>query len=152
MTVEAFIHETALVESRAIGRGTRIWQFAIVLPNARIGEDTNICSHVFIENDVVVGSRVTIKSGVQLWDGISVEDDVFIGPNATFSNDRHPRSGNRSFRLEATVLRKGCSIGAGACILPGVEIGEGATVGAGAVVTKSVAPGAVVVGNPARPL
>jgi acetyltransferase-like isoleucine patch superfamily enzyme len=107
---------------------------------------------VFIENDVVIGARVTIKAGVQLWDGITIEDDVFIGPNVSFANDRHPRSGNRDFLIASTVLRRGCSIGAGACILPGIEIGEGAMVGAGAVVTRNVAPNTTVVGNPARSL
>ncbi|MBA3880451.1 MAG: dTDP-6-deoxy-3,4-keto-hexulose isomerase [Sphingobium sp.] len=148
----AYIDETAIVRSEAIGSGTRIWQFVIVLPGAKIGADCNICSHCFIENDVVVGDRVTIKSGVQLWDGLEVGDDVFIGPNATFTNDRHPRSGNRTFDLQRTVLEPGCSIGAGAVILAGVRIGAGALVGAGAVVTRDVAPGVTVVGNPARPM
>lgn len=149
---EVFIHSSALVDATRIGAGTRIWQFVVILPGATIGEDANICSHVFIENDVVLGARVTIKAGVQLWDGVSIEDDVFVGPNVSFTNDRYPRSGNHDFVLMRTVLRRGCSIGAGACLLPGVEIGEGATVGAGAVVTKNVAPGTIVVGNPARPL
>lgn len=148
----AYIDETAIVRSESIGSGTRIWQFVIVLPGAKIGADCNVCSHCFIENDVVIGDRVTIKSGVQLWDGLEVGDDVFIGPNATFTNDRYPRSGNRTFDLERTVLEPGCSIGAGAVILAGVRIGAGALVGAGAVVTRDVAPGVTVVGNPARPM
>ncbi len=82
-----FQHERALVESIQIGEGTRIWAFAHVLPGARIGRDCNICDHVFVENDVLVGDRVTIKCGVQLWDGLQLEDDVFIGPNVTFTND-----------------------------------------------------------------
>jgi acetyltransferase-like isoleucine patch superfamily enzyme len=138
------------VQSTAIGEGTRIWQFCVVLPGATIGRDCNICSHCFIENDVVIGDRVTIKSGVQLWDGLRVGDDVFIGPNATFTNDRHPRSGNRGFECLPTMLETGCSVGAGAVILPGVRIGRRAVVGAGAVVTKDVPDGATVVGNPAR--
>ena len=84
----ATIHRTADIQTRDIGPGTRIWQFCVILPEARIGADCNICSHCFIENDVVVGDRVTIKCGVQLWEGLRVEDDVFIGPNATFCNDR----------------------------------------------------------------
>jgi len=148
----SFVHETAIVETEQVGEGTRIWQFSVILSGAVIGEDNNICSHVFIENDVIVGSRVTIKAGVQLWNGLSVEDDVFIGPNVSFANDKRPRSANRDFILRRTLLKKGCSIGAGACILPGLVVGEGATVGAGAVVTKDVAPGVTVVGNPARPL
>lgn len=148
----AFIHPSALVDASKIGTGTRIWQFVVVLAGAVIGEETNICSHVFVESDVVIGDRVTIKAGVQLWDGITIEDGVFVGPNVTFINDRHPRSGNRGFVLERTILRQGCSIGGGACILPGIEIGEGAMVGAGAVVTKNVAANMTVIGNPARPL
>lgn len=144
------IHASADVQTSAIGDGTRIWQFCVVLPGAAIGRDCNICSHCFIENDVVIGDRVTVKSGVQLWDGLRVGDDVFIGPNATFTNDRHPRSGNRDFECMETTLESGCSIGAGAVILPGLRIGRRAIVGAGAVVTKDVPDGATVVGNPAR--
>jgi serine acetyltransferase/dTDP-4-dehydrorhamnose 3,5-epimerase-like enzyme len=115
-----------------------------------IGRDCNICDHVFIENDVVVGDRVTVKCGVQLWDGVTLEDDVFIGPNATFTNDAFPRSKQYLEQPSRTVVRAGASIGANATILPGIEVGQGAMVGAGAVVTRSVPPHAVVVGNPAR--
>lgn len=111
------IHASSDVQSSRIGEGTRIWQFCVVLPGAIIGRDCNICSHCFVENDVVIGDRVTVKSGVQLWDGLCVEDDVFIGPNATFTNDRHPRSGNRGFECLQTTLESGCSVGAGAVIL-----------------------------------
>lgn len=145
-----FQHEKALCESTNIGDGTRIWAFAHVLPNAVIGNDCNICDGVFIENDVVVGDRVTIKCGVQLWDGIKVEDDVFIGPNVTFTNDMYPRSRQYPDTFLTTLIHKGASIGANATILPGVEIGEGAMVGAGAVVTRSVPSNAIAVGNPAR--
>ena len=145
-----FIHALADVQSTAIGANTRIWQFVVVLPGAKIGQDCNICSHCLIENDVVIGDRVTVKSGVQLWDGLRVDDDVFIGPNVTFTNDKHPKSGNVNFKLLATRIDAGASIGGGATLLPGVLIGTGATVGAGAVVTKDVSPGATVVGNPAR--
>ena len=87
-----FVHEHALLESDQVGGGTRVWAFAHVLPGARIGADCNICDHTFIENDVVIGDHVTIKPGVQLWDGTRIEDDVFVGPNATFTNDPSPRS------------------------------------------------------------
>lgn len=143
-------HPLADVQSTAIGPGTRIWQFSVVLPRAKIGQDCNICSHCLIENDVVIGDRVTVKSGVQLWDGLRVCDDVFIGPNVTFTNDKHPKSGNIDFKLLSTRIEAGASIGGGATLLPGVLIGAGAMVGAGAVVTKDVPPGATVVGNPAR--
>jgi acetyltransferase-like isoleucine patch superfamily enzyme len=144
-----FIHSHALVESKQIGKNTRIWAFAHVLPNASIGADCNICDHVFIENDVVIGDRVTIKCGVQIWDGIQLEDDVMVGPNATFTNDLYPRS-KQPFELRRTVVKRGASIGANATILCGITIGEGAMVGAGSVVLKDVPPHAVVVGNPAR--
>lgn len=144
------IHSMADVQSKKIGDRTRIWQFCVVLPGAVIGEDCNICSHCFIENDVVIGDRVTVKSGVQLWDGLRIGNDVFIGPNVSFANDRYPRSRKHDFELLKTVLEDGCSIGAGAVVLPGVRIGSQAMVGAGAVVTHDVPAGAAVVGNPAR--
>lgn len=148
--MNAAIHSSADVASEAIGRGTRIWQFTVVLSGARIGEDCNVCSHCFIENDVVIGDRVTIKSGVQLWDGLRVGDDVFIGPNATFTNDKHPRSRNTGFLRLTTVIEQGASIGAGALLLPGIRVGENAVVAAGAVVTRDVPANTCVVGNPAR--
>ena len=123
----AFVHEHAVCESREVGEGTRIWAFAHVLPGARIGRDCNICDHVFIENDVVVGDRVTIKSGVQLWDGIRVEDDVFIGPNATFTNDRFPRSKQHK-PAELTRICHGASLSANCTLLPGLVIGRDAMV------------------------
>ena len=138
------------VQSESIGLGTSIWQFCVVLPEAQIGNECNICSHCFIENDVIVGDRVTVKCGVQLWDGLRVEDDVFIGPNVTFTNDMQPRSKQYPEVFYQTIIREGASIGANATILPGIEIGQGAMVGAGAVVTKSVAAGLTVVGNPAK--
>lgn len=138
------------VQSINLGAGTSIWQFCVILPGAQIGEDCNICSHCFIENDVRIGDRVTVKCGVQLWDGIRVEDDVFIGPNVTFTNDKRPRSKQYPSMFHQTIICKGASIGANATILPGIEIGAGAIVGAGAVVTRSVEAGRIVVGNPAK--
>jgi len=143
------VHTLADVHSAHIGPDTRIWQFVVILPNARIGADCNICSHVLIENDVIIGDRVTVKSGVQLWDGLRIEDDVFIGPNVTFTNDPFPRSKQYPAAFAVTTVKVGASIGGGATILPGITIGRGAMVGAGAVVTKSVPDFAVVVGNPA---
>jgi len=145
-----FIHPSSDVQSKQIGEGTRVWQYVVILPGAVIGRDGNICSHCFIENKVVVGDRVTVKCGVQLWDGVTLEDDVFVGPNATFTNDLIPRSRNASAKLLPTLVKKGASIGANATILPGITIGEGAMIGAGSVVTRDVPPGSTVVGNPAR--
>ena len=144
------VHPQALLETPHVGPGSRIWAFAHVLPGARIGTDANVCDHVFVEGDVVIGDRVTVKCGVQLWDGLRVEDDVFIGPNATFANDPFPRSRRRPDAYATTRLCRGSSIGAGAVVLPGVTVGRGAMVGAGAVVTRDVPAFAVVVGNPAR--
>lgn len=146
-----FIHEKAIVEEGAqIGAHTRIWAFTHVLPSAIIGSDCNICDQVFIENDVRIGDRVTVNSGVQLWDGVRLEDDVFVGPNATFTNDKFPRSKDCPDGFPETYVRKGSSIGANATLLLGVNIGAGAKVSAGAVVTGDVPSNAVVAGNPAK--
>jgi len=147
-----FIHPLADVGECSIGDGTRVWQFVVILNGARIGAECNVCAQVLIEGDVVIGDRVTIKSGVQLWDGLRVGDDVFIGPNTTFTNDKRPRSRNRKALLLPTMIQPRASIGGGAVILPGLTIGEDAVVGAGAVVTRDVPPGETVIGNPARPL
>lgn len=142
-------HPQALVESDQIGNNTRIWAFAHILPKAVVGSDCNICDHVFIENDVVIGDRVTIKCGVQVWDGIRLEDDVFVGPNATFTNDAFPRSRQYPDKFATITVCCGASIGANATILPNLTIGRNAMIGAGAVVTRDVPPNAIVVGNPA---
>lgn len=145
-----FVHEKGFCESQTIGEGTRIWAFAHILPGAKIGEHCNVCDQVFIENDVVIGDRVTIKCGVQLWDGLRVGNDVFIGPNATFTNDRFPRSRIYPAEFLKTTIENGVSIGANATILPGVTVGRNAMIGAGSVVTSDVPPNAIVYGNPAR--
>ena len=147
---DTFLHPTADVRSGDIGEGTRVWQFSVVLPGARIGPDCNICSHCFVEDDVVIGASVTIKSGVQLWDGLRIEDNVFVGPNVSFTNDKFPRSKLHPSTYTTTTIRRGASLGANATILPGVTVGAGAMVGAGAVVTKDVPANAVVFGNPAQ--
>jgi len=146
----ATIHPLADVQTQNIGENTTIWQFCVVLKNAVIGHHCNINCHVFIENDVVIGDRVTIKPGVQVWDGITIEDDVFIGPNVTFTNDLKPRSKQYPEAFLRTVVKKGASIGANATILPGITIGENAFIGAGSVVLRDVPAGTTWVGNPAR--
>ena len=144
MSKNYFQHELAVVESENIGKDTRIWAFAHILPGAVIGSNCNICDHTFIENDVIVGNNVTIKCGVYLWDAMRIEDDVFIGPNATFTNDKYPRSKQTPAMFAPIKLKKGCSIGANATILPNVTVGENAIVGAGAIITKDVPPDSVV--------
>lgn len=148
--MSAIIHPAADVQSSSIGQRSRVWQFVVILPGAVIGDEANICSHCLIENDVILGDRVTVKSGVQLWDGLRIADDVFIGPNVTFANDPFPRSRQRPDTYVKTHIEAHASIGASAVVLPGVTIGRGAMVGAGAVVTRSVPANAIVVGNPAR--
>lgn len=139
-----FIHPLSDVSSEKIGDNTRIWQFSVILEQAIIGENCNICAHTLIENDVIIGNNVTIKSGVFLWDGITIEDDVFIGPNATFTNDKKPKSKQYPDHFLSTLVEKGASIGANATILPGLKIGRYSLVGAGAVVTKDVAEFSIV--------
>src|ERR1051326_8041419 len=128
-----FRHQAAIVETEFIGDGTRIWAFAHVLSGATIGRECNIGDHTYIENGVTIGNRVTIKCGVQLWHGMTIEDDVVIGPNATFTNDAFPRTVLSSRTALKTVVRKGALIGANATILPGLVVGEHAIIGAGAV-------------------
>ena len=144
------IHPLADVQSSKIGKNTKIWQFCVVLEGAQIGENCNICMNVFIENDVIIGNNVTVKCGVQLWDGLRVEDDVFIGPNVTFTNDLIPRSKQRPVSFNETVLKRYASIGANSVIIAGHTVGEYALVGAGSVVTKDIPPYTVWYGNPAR--
>jgi len=145
-----FVHANGLCDTTKVGPGTRIWAFTHILDGAVIGRDCNICDHVFIEGQVVLGDRVTVKCGVQLWNGLIVEDDVFIGPNATFSNDRFPRSKQHQTTFPVTTICRNASIGAGATILPGLTVGHNAMIGAGSVVTSNVQPNAIVTGNPAR--
>ncbi|WP_440616738.1 acyltransferase [Cysteiniphilum sp. 6C5] len=144
------IHPLSDVQSLNIGKDTRIWQFVVVMKQALIGENCNICSHCLIENRVSIGNNVTIKSGVQVWDGVTLEDDVFIGPNVTFTNDKKPISKQFLAEYPETVIKKGASLGANSTILPGVIVGEYAMIGAGSVVTKSIPAREVWVGNPAK--
>lgn len=140
------IHPLSDVQTEKIGLGTNIWQYCVVLKGAKIGKDCNICSHCFIENDVIIGDRVTVKCGVQIWDGVEISDDVFIGPGVNFCNDRYPISRNKNYKLEKIKIGTGSSIGANSTILPGVKIGRGCVIGAGSIVANDVPDGAFVRG------
>jgi len=150
MNTSFFVHPQGICDSINIGDGTRVWAHTHILSGAIIGTECNVCDNVFIENDVVIGDRVTIKSGVQLWDGVRLGNDVFIGPNVTFTNDRFPRSRAWQPKTQVTIILEGASIGGNATLLPGITVGEHAMVGAGSVVTRDVPPHSVVYGNPAR--
>lgn len=144
------IHPLSDVQCKNIPESTRVWQYCVILPNAKIGENCNICSHCLVENEASIGNRCTIKCGVQIWDGIEIEDDVFVGSNVAFTNDKYPHSQNENWTLLKTRVCKGATIGAGSTILPGITIGEGAMIGAGSVVTKNIPAGELWIGNPAR--
>lgn len=147
-----FSHETAVIDPGCtIGEGTKIWHFSHVMPDCKIGERCNIGQNVVISPGVVLGNNVKIQNNVSIYTGVECEDDVFLGPSMVFTNVTNPRSGiNRRDQYSKTIVRKGASIGANATIVCGHDIGEYAFIGAGAVVTKTVPPFALVVGNPAR--
>jgi UDP-2-acetamido-3-amino-2,3-dideoxy-glucuronate N-acetyltransferase len=144
------IHPNSDIQSKEIGDETVIWQYVIILPGAVIGKNCNINCHVFIENDVIIGDNVTVKSGVQLWDGLRVGNKVLIGPNVCFTNDKYPRSQINYGQFQKTIIEDGASIGAGSVILSDVRIGKYAMIGAGSVVTCNVQPFTLWYGNPAR--
>ena len=146
----SYIHPKSDVAACTIGKGTKIWQFVVILEGATIGKDCNICAHSLIEGDVVIGDRVTLKSGVFVWDGVTIKDDVFVGPGVTFTNDIYPRSKQHQGIFPQTTVNQGASIGANATILAGINVGEYAMIGAGSVVVKDVPKYAVVAGNPAK--
>lgn len=146
-------HLSAVHEEATIGPGTQVWQFSVVMKGAVIGADCNLNAHTLVEGGAIIGDRVTLKCGVYVWSGVTLEDDVFCGPNATFTNDKKPRS--KVYPADGflkTHVKRGASIGAAAVILPGVTIGENSTIGAGSVVTRDVPAGETWVGNPASPL
>lgn len=144
------IHPLTDCKNNQIPKSTNIWQYCIIFPKAQIGKNCNICSHCLIENEVKIGNNCTIKCGVQIWDGIELEDNVIIGANTTFTNDMYPKSKNKDWALLKTKVCKGASIGAGSTILPGLIIGENALIGAGSVVTKNIPAGEIWAGNPAK--
>lgn len=149
---DVFVHSHGLCESNEVGQRTRVWAFAHILPGAVVGEDCNVCDGAFIEGGVVVGNRVTVKNQVMLFTGVQIEDDVFLGPGVTFTNDLKPRAHikRQGGELLPTRVKQGATLGAGVTVVCGSVIGEHAFIGAGTVVTKDVPPHAFVVGNPGR--
>lgn len=147
---EPFIHPRALVETDAIGEGTHVWAFCHVLPGVSIGRDCNLGDHAFVENGVTIGDACVIKNGVSLWTGVTLEDRVFVGPNASFTNDLVPRARIRREAFDQTLVKEGASIGANATLVCPLVVGRYALIGAGAVVTHDVPDFGLVVGNPAR--
>jgi UDP-2-acetamido-3-amino-2,3-dideoxy-glucuronate N-acetyltransferase len=147
-----FAHPQAIVESQDIGPRTRIWAFAHIMRGARIGSDCNICDHSFIETGAVLGNNVTVKNGVAVWQGVTIEDNVFLGPNCVLTNDSNPRAyiKKTGAELQTTLIRANAAVGANATIVCGVIIGQYAFIGAGTVVVRPVLDFALMVGNPAR--
>ncbi len=146
-----YIHPTAIVEENVkIGENTRIWHFVHIRKNAKIGKNCNLGKDVYIDTGVEIGNNVKIQNGVSIYRGVKVEDDVFIGPYAVFTNDLYPRSFNKEWKVVPTIIKRGASIGANATIVCGVTIGEYSLVAAGSVVTKDVPNFGLVLGNPAR--
>jgi UDP-2-acetamido-3-amino-2,3-dideoxy-glucuronate N-acetyltransferase len=152
MDNSVYIHPKALVESDQIGDGTRVWAFAHVMKGAIIGSDCNICDHSFVESSVTIGNRVKIKNGVAVWEKVTIEDDVFLGPNCVLTNDINPRAAiaKGSGGFLPTLIKKGATIGANATIVCGITLGQYAFVAAGAVVTRDVPDYALMVGVPAK--
>lgn len=153
MNTEVFIHPTANVSDKArIGPGTKIWINVQIRENADIGENCIVSKDVYIDHAVQIGHRCKIQNSVSVYNGVRIDDDVFVGPNVSFTNDKIPRASNPHWKVTPTLVESGASIGANATIVCGITIGEYAMVAAGSVVTKSVPPYTLVMGNPARPV
>jgi acetyltransferase-like isoleucine patch superfamily enzyme len=148
---DVFIHDLAVVDDGAkIGKGTRIWHFAHIRESATIGERCTIGKGVYIDANVTIGNNVKIQNGVSVYQGVTIEDDVFCGPHMTFTNDVYPRSFTDTWEVSKTIVKRGASIGAHVVIICGNTLGEYCMIGSGSVVTKSVPPNGLVLGNPAK--
>jgi acetyltransferase-like isoleucine patch superfamily enzyme len=149
--VNYYVHPSSIVDDGAeIGEGTKIWHFSHICSGAKIGKHCSFGQNVYVAPGVVIGDYVRVQNGVSLYTGLVIEDYCFIGPHAVFTNDRNPRSCG-PWKLEQTFLRRGASVGANASVVCGIEMGEFSMAGCGSVVTRTVAPRTLVMGNPARP-
>jgi UDP-2-acetamido-3-amino-2,3-dideoxy-glucuronate N-acetyltransferase len=150
--MDYFVHPTADVEDGAqVGSGTKVWHLAHIRSSATVGSDCVIGRNVYLDAHAVVGSRVKVQNNVSVYQGVTIEDEVFVGPCAVFTNDLRPRATNTDWKITPTLVRRGASIGANATLICGIEVGEFAMIAAGSVVTKDVEPFTLVAGNPARP-
>jgi UDP-2-acetamido-3-amino-2,3-dideoxy-glucuronate N-acetyltransferase len=150
--MDYFVHPTADVEDGAqVGSGTKVWHLAHIRSSATVGSDCVIGRNVYLDAHAVVGSRVKIQNNVSVYQGVTIEDEVFVGPCVVFTNDMRPRATNADWKITPTLVRRGASIGANATLICGIEVGEFAMIAAGSVVTKDVPPYTLVAGNPARP-
>lgn len=148
---DIFIHSSANIDdSSIIGEGTKIWINVQVRENAEIGKNCIISKDVYIDCNVSIGDNCKIQNSVSIYDGVEISSDVFVGPNACFTNDKVPRAFNKDWKISKTIIEQGVSVGANSTIVCGVRIGKYAMIGAGAVVTKDVPPYTLVFGNPAR--
>ena len=148
------MHPRGFCESNTVGAGTRVWAFAHVLDGAVVGEHCNICDHAYVEGGARLGNNVTVKNGVLIFDLVTIEDDVFVGPGVVFTNDMRPRAANKKSHdeLDPTLVRNGATLGAGAVVVCGSTVGAHAFVAAGAIVARDVPAHGLVAGNPARRL
>ena len=146
-----YIHPTANVsEGAKIGSGTKVWINVQIREGSDIGSDCIISKDVYVDYAVKIGERCKIQNSVSVYNGVTIEDDVFVGPNVSFTNDKIPRAFNADWKITPTMIRTGASIGANATVVCGIEIGRFSMIASGAVVTKNVADYTLVMGNPAR--
>jgi len=146
-----YIHQTAKVSAEAkIGDGTKIWINSQIREKSEIGSNCIISKDTYIDTEVKIGNNCKIQNSVSVYHGVTIEDDVFVGPNACFTNDKVPRAFDPAWKVTTTFIKKGASIGANATIVCGVTLGEYCMVAAGSVVTKDVEPYSLVIGNPAK--
>jgi UDP-2-acetamido-3-amino-2,3-dideoxy-glucuronate N-acetyltransferase len=146
-----YIHPSAHVsEQTHIGENTKVWINVQIREQASIGDNCIISKDVYIDHSVQIGQRCKIQNSVSVYAGVTIKDDVFVGPNVSFTNDKIPRAFNQEWKITPTLVENGVSIGANATIVCGVTLGEYCMIASGSVVTKDVPPYSLVMGNPAK--